>query len=76
MTQIGVDSDAVEAAEAGHDVFLLEREAYLGGRVARLKDVRCPMLSFAGEQDVQLVVTELGRLNAEAVMAMDRAGWK
>lgn len=27
---------AVEAAEAGHDVILLEREPYLGGRVVRL----------------------------------------
>ena len=27
---------AVEAAEAGHDVILLEREAYLGGRVVRM----------------------------------------
>jgi quinone-modifying oxidoreductase subunit QmoA len=26
---------AVEAAEAGHDVYLLEREAFLGGRVTR-----------------------------------------
>ena len=29
---------ALEAAEAGHDVFLLEREPYLGGRVARLRE--------------------------------------
>ena len=29
---------AVEAAEAGHDVFLIEREPYLGGRVARMNE--------------------------------------
>jgi quinone-modifying oxidoreductase, subunit QmoA len=29
---------AVEAAEAGHEVFLLEQEPYLGGRVARLNE--------------------------------------
>ena len=29
---------AVEAAEAGHDVYLLEREPYLGGRVARMNE--------------------------------------
>ena len=29
---------ALEAAEAGQDVFLLEREPYLGGRVARLRE--------------------------------------
>ena len=27
---------AVEAAEAGHDVILLEQEPYLGGRVVRM----------------------------------------
>ena len=29
---------AVEAAEAGHDVYLLEKEPYLGGRVARMNE--------------------------------------
>ena len=29
---------AVEAAEAGHDVYLLEKEPYLGGRVVRLNE--------------------------------------
>jgi quinone-modifying oxidoreductase, subunit QmoA len=29
---------ALEAAETGHDVFLLEQEAFLGGRVARLNE--------------------------------------
>ena len=29
---------AIEAAEAGHDVVLLEREPYLGGRVARMNE--------------------------------------
>jgi quinone-modifying oxidoreductase subunit QmoA len=29
---------AVEAAEAGHDVILLEREPYLGGRVVRMNE--------------------------------------
>ena len=31
-------SAAVEAAEAGHDVVLLEREPYLGGRVVRMNE--------------------------------------
>ncbi len=29
---------ALEASEAGHDVYLIEQEPYLGGRVARLKE--------------------------------------
>ena len=29
---------AIEAAEAGHDVVLLEREPYLGGRVVRMNE--------------------------------------
>ena len=29
---------AVEAAEAGHEVYLLEKEPYLGGRVARMRE--------------------------------------
>ena len=29
---------AVEAAEAGHEVYLLEREPYLGGRVSRMRE--------------------------------------
>ena len=30
-------SAALEAAEAGYDVYLVERNTYLGGRVAQLK---------------------------------------